>query len=583
MKFIFLLCLLHIPASSQIPGEKDLLDSALKAMTSKNYAAASQIFSDLLTKFPASHQRTYVSILLAESVLESGRPKYALALADQFIQTYPKSRYAKNAKSLKARALYQDAQYREAIQYLNEIGDDTNALATAKTHLSAGEMWNMIQSTPALAKKSSWIRESSQKWLAIKRSQKARESLKLLPQKKDHKTADPEGPVQIGLITSLTGANAETGLAIKRGAEMAVTEYNSSHTPKVEIAVYDDRSDMVQAILATRSACASERTAALIGPIESSSMAAVATIANDKQIPIFSATANTLRLSPLGPYVYQASVDIETRAEILAQFTVVKMKCKSLAIIAPLDAYGETVANAFARKAEQLGGHVVALEKFYDNATDFKEQLKSIRMNGFLQRADRAWTYTRLAKLTTIQKDSLFTLYYASDSLLLADEQERPTQSMPYIDALFLPVDLEDIGYIAPQIAFYNIKTQIIGGEDWNDLKTLRAQQNYLTDAVFCAEFFPTAKRAKDFESLFLRKFGQKASPEVYYTYDVLQSLFAAIQNKNFTAEDIQIALQKGVEYSGINKKFSWNKNAQTNTSLHFLRFQNGIVQSLEP
>ncbi len=605
----FLLFLLIWPSASLAAqpvaaDEKALFESGVKAYRTGTFKESRRLFEEILGRFPEGRLHTSTLLMLSKTYGKLQYPKKSVHYADRLINAFPGSAYAGDALMTKAAALYQLNDYAGAIAALSKFKQlsndkktsrraDSLVTAIARTNLSSDEMagLSLVEPDPAIRQvlETCYIDNAMAHGrynqtrayvgsLLKKESSTARQNfLRNLLRQLDDKE---EGPVRIGLIVSLTGTNSEIGKAIKAGVEVAVEQHNSMHQPRIELAVYDDQSDIIQAIFAARELTSDESISAIIGPIESSAMAAAAVIADQRHVPIVSPTATRSGLTQIGEWVYQANVNIEARSEALARYAVIELGLKKFAILAPSDNYGDIASTAFAKTVEKLGGKMIVIEKFYDNTSDFKGQLVHLRKMGFIERALPQSSYRSLSRLTSLQIDSMYAQYYPIDSASTENEFNVP---MDFIDALFLPVYTEDIKYIAPQLAFYNIKTQLLGGDNWYDLTELKLHQNYINGVCFVSESYMdlTHRETRTFSDA-LKKTGTAVLlRDAAYGYDLMNLIASVIQEGYFTGEEIHGELRKGISWTGLHNKIIFTKDSRVNSSVHILQFNNGQIKKL--
>jgi ABC-type branched-subunit amino acid transport system substrate-binding protein len=537
--------------------------------------------------------------MLSKSYAQLHYPKKSNYYADQLLIKYKGSAYADDALWTKARNLYALEDYVGSIQALSKIKRTAlkNSYSTradsmigliAQNNLSIREIVSLLESENDPEIRPALQSQYLEKIISLQRYELARAYLKTALKKESSasrigelrnllKQIDnkAEGPVRIGLIVSLTGFNSDVGKAIKNGVELAVERHNLSKIPRIELAIHDDQSDIVQAIFAAKELSEDDGISAIIGPIESNTMAAVSVIADRYRIPIISPTATGSGLTQIGEWVYQANVNIESRSEAIARYAVNELGYKKFAILSPSDNYGDIAATAFAKTVEKLGGKIVVFEKFYENTSDYKGQLVHMRKMGFIEKVLPQTSYRYLSKLTQLQIDSIYAQYYPIDS---ASVESEYNMAMDFIDALFLPVYTDDIKYIAPQLAFYNIKTQLLGGDNWYDLTELKLHQIYINGVLFVSESYmdPENSEIRAFNEAFKATYKSLPSREAAYGYDLMNMLASIIESGYYTSEEIQGELRKGITWNGLHNKIVFTKDSRVNSSVHILQFLNG-------
>lgn len=577
----------------QAQSEKSLLDDVLKSFRARDHEAARKQCEEMLSRYPGGANRSAGALLLAKSQYRTGRYRRAHATAQALVDHYPSSRYADEASWVASLSLLQLGQTRSAWTTLTGLRSRSNdvrarvdsQLATVVRHVPLSEAMDLISGLQDASLQEHLYFYGIDRLIEDGRLARARRELERLSKSRRKSTAKKasdhikalrnrqEGRVRIGVITSLSGGNADAGEAVRRGLELAVGQHNATTVPRIELVICDDQSDILQAVHAARDLVQSDGVSAIIGPIDSDLMAAVSVVCDQARVPVISPTASKKGLSDLGLWVFQANPDLPTRSEALAAYAVDHMKGRRFAILAPSDLYGDAAIAGFSGVVERLGGRILAVERFYENTQDFRSQLIAIRRIGIVD----SLLDGRTASLSRREVDSVFAQHFPPS----ADRKEEFSSPMTHIDALYLPVYSEDIKYIAPQIAFYNIRTQLLGGDQWFDLTELRLQQNYVNGVVFVSESFvdPMNEKTKAFLKDYKNQFGQDPKPEAIYSYDLMQFMIRVMtESSAYTADEIRAAMSNGAEWVGVHNRIVWSMSRRANQSVHILKFLDGHI-----
>ncbi len=183
----------------------------------------------------------------------------------------------------------------------------------------------------------------------------------------------------IGVILPLTGAAAQYGQNCKKGIELAVTEVNQTPgTLTIRTIVEDDRTEPKDAVAAFTKLATVDKVPLVIGPLPSSNAMAVAPLANEDKVVLFSPGASTPRLTGAGPYVFRNWQSDAYEAQIMARY-LLSRGTREMAILAVNNDFGVALADYFTKELERLGGRVLASESFAQDATDFRAQLTKIK------------------------------------------------------------------------------------------------------------------------------------------------------------------------------------------------------------
>jgi branched-chain amino acid transport system substrate-binding protein len=195
--------------------------------------------------------------------------------------------------------------------------------------------------------------------------------------------AQEEQPaVKIGAILSLTGRGSQYGKASLQGIQIAVDEVNKAggiHGRKIDLVVEDSLSEAKNAITAYQKLLDVNKVVAVIGPILSDEVLAVAPEANRRQVLIIAPAAGTDKIATAGPWVFRNRESANLQSVEIAKFLLKQPQPVRVGILF------STTANAISYKdalLEALGSKkdiVVSQESFAESQTDFKTILTKVK------------------------------------------------------------------------------------------------------------------------------------------------------------------------------------------------------------
>lgn len=164
------------------------------------------------------------------------------------------------------------------------------------------------------------------------------------------------GPVKVAVVLPLTGAGAGVGASLRNAIELATL---AAGVDQVTFLVKDDGSTPDGAKAATQAALG-EGAELVLGPLFGPNVRAAGAVARGANIPLigFSNDANAA-----APGVYLLSLLVESYVERAIAFAAQQGK-KSMAAIAPDDAYGAAAMAAIQTSAAEHGVRVMAAERY---------------------------------------------------------------------------------------------------------------------------------------------------------------------------------------------------------------------------
>lgn len=260
---------------------------------------------------------------------------------------------------------------------------------------------------------------------------------------------------RVGLLLPLSGPRADLGQSMLRAAELALFDVADS---RFELVVRDTKGTPGGAEAAARDAIDAGANM-LLGPVFSSSVAAVKPLAEASQLPVI-AFSNDRSVAEPGVYVMGLLPGEQVRRVIdyAASQGYVRF-----AVLAPRNAYGRVVVQALQAAAPKVGGSFVAVEFYPPGAQDVSEQVKR------LARSYRGATSRR----DSVPEGAPERVGMPGTPAPAAGPGAQLAQGAPgAFDAVMLPMGGQQIRAIAPTFPFYDIdpdQVKFLGTVLWND------------------------------------------------------------------------------------------------------------------
>lgn len=213
-------------------------------------------------------------------------------------------------------------------------------------------------------------------------------------------------PVKIGVITSLSGAYSVLGGFVQNTAQLMVNQINEEggiNGRPVELVFGDDQTNPTQAVTEFRRLQGSG-VDALIGPISSSSCAAIVDEVEAARIPMVTTCATQSQVEPVRDYVFMSTLSTTAQVEQLMNYLKGKGYTK-IGVLHDNSEFGEAGAKAI-KDAVREAGVTVAAEETYalsgsGGSTTFVPQITALDRAG----ADALVVWGAGAPLVTITKE----------------------------------------------------------------------------------------------------------------------------------------------------------------------------------
>jgi branched-chain amino acid transport system substrate-binding protein len=191
--------------------------------------------------------------------------------------------------------------------------------------------------------------------------------------------------VRIGHVAPMTGGIAHLGKDNENGAKLAIADLNKAgltiggQKVMFELLSEDDAADPKQGTAAAQK-LVDAKVAGVIGHLNSGTTIPASTLYNRAGIPQISPSSTNPRYTLQGyNTAFRVVANDGQLGGTLGRYAVNELKGKSIAIIDDRTAYGQGVADEFAKGVQAAGGKVITRQYTTDKATDFSAILTTIR------------------------------------------------------------------------------------------------------------------------------------------------------------------------------------------------------------
>jgi branched-chain amino acid transport system substrate-binding protein len=348
------------------------------------------------------------------------------------------------------------------------------------------------------------------------------------------------GTVKIGVIEPATGRGSEEfGQRALRGKQMAVEKINASggiNGAKLEIEVFDTRTDKALAIAGLKKFAAQKEFLAISGPLASMELVACAPVAEEVGMAILSAGSASVWKGKFNDWTFRNQLVTMKSTKPFISALQNKLGIKSMAIFYEVD--NDNTLSVMKLLSEQLcpelGISVTQIEPTRFGDSDFSVQATKL-------------------------------------------QQKQP-------DMIFMAVPMETSGTAIKQIRERGIKSHMMGGPEFNDPKLYQVSGGYAQGAFTVVPFNPADERplVKDFVKTYRDKFKEEFPTYVALGYDNLMLLADAIRRANTTSnrKAVRDALGSTKNLEGLCGFYTYqNSGDNVNPTIHILRMNKGAYE----
>lgn len=198
----------------------------------------------------------------------------------------------------------------------------------------------------------------------------------------DKKAMVDTSPIKLGWLGPLTGDAASIGKDALAAAEIAVGEVNSAggiNGRNLELVVEDGKCNPKDAADAGNKLINIDKVPVIVGGTCSGETMAVAPVAEQNKVVVFSYCSSAPTVTDAGDYIFRSYPSDAFQGKYAAGYVYNTLNKKKVAVLAVLGDWGTGVKNSFVNNFPVLGGEVVFVEDYPQDARDLRTQLTKIK------------------------------------------------------------------------------------------------------------------------------------------------------------------------------------------------------------
>ncbi|MBM7113274.1 ABC transporter substrate-binding protein [Archangium primigenium] len=340
----------------------------------------------------------------------------------------------------------------------------------------------------------------------------------------------------LGVVTSLTGAQATFGVSTRNGVEMAIKEANEAggvKGKKLSVRVFDDQSKPEEAAQSVTRLITQDKVLVILGDVASSNSLAMAEKAQAAGVPMITPASTNPAVTQKGDFIFRVCFIDPFQGFVMAKFARENLKLDRVAILQDnKSAYSIGLTEVFTAKFKEMGGTLLATESYSQGDTDFRAQLTSIK------------------KL-------------------------KP-------QGIYVPGYYNDVGIIARQARELGLTVPMMGGDGWDSEKLFELAGDTLDGSYFSNHYSPQNPdpRVKNFIANY--KAAYKSVPDALAAlgYDAARVAIAALErSKDLSGPAIRDAIAQTQGFEGVAGKISLDEQRNAVKSAAILKVANGTTE----
>jgi ABC-type branched-subunit amino acid transport system substrate-binding protein len=524
-----------------------LLGAALYHM--KNYPEAHKYLSQLQQEFPESEVSEHGKLMLARTHVAMGNTDLALPLLAHVRTTTQDNGLKHEALKLTADSLVQKKDFVRAIRTLLEAmeGDSIEQTADMREQVREmiaekldrkglvrvreafprsypGDLASMRLIDYYIARGEDHLAErESQHFLASfpnhPQVPKVNDSLTLLDARLK------ANQYFIAAVLPLSGRLGAFANDVLEGIQLAIERAREQvGTPSIGLIVKDYDADRQGFLDDLSTLLIQDRPLVVIGPMLSKNLPVMAEMAQKTRVPLITPAATLPNVRRLGNYLFSTSLTYDMQAKRIAAYAVKEQGYRRFCILHPDTVYGRELARLFAQEVRQHNGEIVATASFKEGDTDFGPPITQLKGEDLKK-------YGLAVPVDSSRPGDKF-----------ADRNSKRILYTPGFDAMFIPSRSSDIGLIAAQLAFHDIRVPLLGTNGWNTPDFVRTADRTVEGATFVDGFFVDSPNpaVKDFVERYHKRFQTTPSLFTMQGYDAARVVIEGIRNGATSGETLQ-------------------------------------------
>lgn len=395
----------------------------------------------------------------------------------------------------------------------------------------------------------------------------------------------------VGVILPLSGSLKEFGRTSLEAIRLALQGSD------VELIVRDSENDADKAQAAVDDLAGVQHVIAILGPLFSGESLAAAVRAETYGVPMINLSKRE-GIPQVGPNIFRLCLTTQQQAKAIVKLGMDTLGYKRFALLYPNMSVGLEAANSFWDEVEARGGEIRGAETYDHDQTTFTTPVKKL--------VGRYWIDARsdYAKaVNDIRKNHALTQMQRQHQI------EAATKSLPPItdfDAIFIPDNAKEVGYIAPALAFEDIivstdaeelrriaKTtgrddikpvRLLGGNGWNSPHTAERGGKFVEGAIFVDGFFlnDPEPRVQRFVKLFRDTLRSDPSLPDAQAFDAGGILAQGLAQHPLDRAALARFLAGLKDYLGVTGKISFDKDGEAQHDLYILTIERGQIVKYE-
>ncbi|MDZ4723686.1 MAG: penicillin-binding protein activator [candidate division Zixibacteria bacterium] len=528
-----------------------LYTKAKRLCHEERWSEATQIFSQLLTKYPKSKNTDLFMFNRGKALYHGGNLTDAATGFQDFISRFKNSATVGHAYFFLANCDFQSGRRESALDnYLKAFASsqDTSLsrLALASLHTGwddgAGFAVSEIADLPRSAQCALWselgeiMTASRDEAPLIKRltsecGQSDNVSLRT------DTPSENESVLDIAVVLPFSGELQSFAEEIYSGAVVAAELAQAESDITIKLTQYDSKGDPIDAGRVIKVLIPSA-TDAIVGPLTTAECAVAAALLANDTLPLIAPAASGGGLTSLSGSIFQLSTSLDVQAMLTADHAYSNFNARTAVILTSTESEYQKMAAAFKARFEELGGKVLAEQYYHLRDKDFGPHIRSVK--------------------DALRGGSAESAHFINERGDTLEADGVPAD----VDCIYLPGNPTQLRLLLSQISFYNLRGKYLGSDAWGDESILALGDDVTQNAIFPSTLIPALQSDayRKFATQYDARYGKKPERLAALGYDAVAMLAHLWHNGSTTRGTLTFQLAKMQDYTGASGRLTLNK-----------------------
>ena len=367
---------------------------------------------------------------------------------------------------------------------------------------------------------------------------------------------------RIGALLPLSGALSPYGTDVLNGIRIAFDQATEA-IPQLAVGlVVKDTEGAAQVLASELDDLLNEyQPIAVIGPLLSREVKAVAAAADAYEVVFITPTATLADVQLLGQYLFNTAVNSRALVRDIAAYATGPLGWKRFCILAPRDQYGAEMTQAFAEEIHRLGGEIIAVDTYRPDDNDFGPPIKRIK-EADLKRYGKMESPPTPPQKKGIKETKIY---------------------IPGFDAIFLPGEAQKVSLIAGQIRFYAAKVGLLGTNGMDTPELLHFDTRAVEEAIFADSFFVDSPdpAVRNFVEQYRKRFQQPPTAFAAQAYEATKLVLDGILKGATTGSALRESVKNVKNAPGLIGPLTMNPAGYLERRYVLIQVKNGKLVPL--